>query len=164
MNVLDFKKMKAEGRSIVATTCYDYWTARILNDSSVDCVLVGDSVAMVAHGYPNTLAATVEMMVPHIAAVSRGAPDKFLVADMPFLTFRRGLQHAMDAVDAFMRAGANAVKIEGIRGHEDVVRHIVESGIPVMGHIGLIPQSVNGWVVSLCRVATNLHGSSPRRG
>jgi 3-methyl-2-oxobutanoate hydroxymethyltransferase len=143
MNVLDFQKMKDEGRKISMVTCYDYSSAKILADSNADCLLVGDSLAMTMHGHPTTLSATVEMMALHTAAVARGAPGKFLVADMPFLSYRKGLKEAMDCVDALMKAGAQAVKLEGVRGHAEIVSHIVESGVPVMGHLGLTPQSVN---------------------
>src|SRR6185369_9220981 len=84
-----------------------------------------------------------EMMCAHVAAVRRGAPDMLLVADMPFLTMRRGKTAATDAAGALMQAGATAVKVEGVTGHEDVVAHLVGSGIPVMGHLGLTPQAVN---------------------
>lgn len=143
MNILDFKKMKTEDRKISMVTCYDYWSARIIQQTDIDCVLVGDSLAMVMHGFPSTLHATVEMMELHTAAVARGAPNKFLLADMPFPTFRRGIPAAMDCVDRLMKAGAQAVKLEGVEGHEDVVRTIVGSGVPVMGHLGLTPQSIH---------------------
>lgn len=143
MNVLDFQKLKDEGRKISMVTCYDYSSARVVAESSVDCILVGDSLAMTMHGHATTLSATTEMMALHTAAVARGAPSKFIVADMPFLSYRKGLKDAMDAVHELMRAGAHAVKLEGVRGHAEIVRHIVESGVPVMGHLGLTPQSVN---------------------
>lgn len=143
MSVLAFGQAKREGRKLALTTCYDYPMARIVAESDVDAVLVGDSVAMVVHGHRHTLAATVEMMTLHIAAVSRGAPEKLIVGDMPFLSFRRGLDRALECVEVFLRAGANAVKLEGVDGHEEIIHHIVQSGIPVMGHLGLIPQSVN---------------------
>ena len=143
MSVHLFREKKCSGDRISVVTCYDAWTARILDRTAVDCLLVGDSAAMVVHGYDNTLAATTEMMVMHVQAVRRGAPSKFIVADMPFLTFRKGLSYAMECVEQLMRAGANAVKLEGVTGHADVIAHIVDSGIPVMGHLGLIPQSVN---------------------
>jgi 3-methyl-2-oxobutanoate hydroxymethyltransferase len=143
MNVLEFQKMKDEGRKISMVTCYDFTSAKILAESSVDCLLVGDSLAMTMHGFPSTLSATIEMMTLHTAAVSRGAPKKFLVADLPFLSYRKGLKDAMDAVDQLMKAGAHAVKLEGVRGHSEIVSHIVDSGVPVMGHLGLTPQSVN---------------------
>jgi 3-methyl-2-oxobutanoate hydroxymethyltransferase len=143
MNVLDYQKMKDEGRKISMVTCYDYSSARAVAESSIDCILVGDSLAMTMHGHPNTLAATTAMMTLHTAAVARGAPAKFIVADLPFLSYRKGLKEAMDAVQELMCAGAHAVKLEGVRGHTEIVRHIVDSGIPVMGHLGLTPQSVH---------------------
>jgi 3-methyl-2-oxobutanoate hydroxymethyltransferase len=143
MNVLDFQKMKNAGRNISMVTCYDYSSARVVADSNIDCILVGDSLAMVMHGHPTTLSATTAMMALHTAAVARGAPAKFIVADLPFLSYRKGLKDAMDSVQELMSAGAHAVKLEGVWGHADIVRHIVESGVPVMGHLGLTPQSIN---------------------
>ncbi len=143
-------KVKQRGEKIAMVTCYDYTSACIVNQSDIDIVLVGDSAAMVMHGYESTVPATVEMMSAHVAAVRRGMPDKFLVADMPFLAHRKGHEKSMDAVDALMKAGANAVKIEGGRDHLKSIRYIVKSGVPVMGHLGLTPQSVNqigGWKV-----------------
>jgi len=140
--ILDFaqKKKKAEKFSMV--TCYDYGFAKIVSESNIDTILIGDSVAQVFHGFPNTLHATVEMMALHTAAVSRGAPQKFIVADMPFLATRKSLENTMNAVQTIMTAGAHALKIEG--AHElDVIRHIVDSGVPVMGHLGLTPQSIH---------------------
>jgi 3-methyl-2-oxobutanoate hydroxymethyltransferase len=143
MNVLDFQKMKNEGRKISMVTCYDYSSARAVAESSIDCILVGDSLAMLMHGHPTTLSATTAMMALHTAAVARGAPSKFIVADLPFLSYRKGLKDAMDAVQELMTAGAHAVKLEGVRGHAEIVRHIIDSGVPVMGHLGLTPQSIN---------------------
>ncbi len=142
-SVLDFAAAKASGRKISLVTCYDASLARVIEASKVDCVLVGDSAAMVVHGHADTLAATVDMMEVHTAAVRRGAPTRFLIGDMPFLSFRKGIPAALDAVAALMRAGAQAVKLEGVAGHEDVIAAIVGSGVPVMGHLGLTPQSVN---------------------
>jgi 3-methyl-2-oxobutanoate hydroxymethyltransferase len=124
-------------------TCYDYSSARAIAESNIDCILVGDSLAMVMHGHPTTLSATTAMMALHTAAVARGAPAKFIVADLPFLSYRKGLKDAMDSVQELMSAGAHAVKLEGVRGHAEIVRHIVDSGVPVMGHLGLTPQSIN---------------------
>ncbi|HXD31507.1 MAG TPA: 3-methyl-2-oxobutanoate hydroxymethyltransferase [Pyrinomonadaceae bacterium] len=143
MNVLDFQKMKEEGRKISMVTCYDYSSARAVAGSSIDCILVGDSVVMTMHGFPNTLSATTSIMALHTAAVVRGAASKFIVADLPFLSYRKGLKEAMDSVQALMSAGAHAVKLEGVHGHAEIVRHIVDSGVPVMGHLGLTPQSVH---------------------
>ena len=142
-SVSEFAAAKAAGRRISMVTCYDAAFARVLEVSQVDCILVGDSAAMVMHGQPDTLGATVELMAMHTAAVRRGAPTRFLVGDMPFLSFRKGIPAALDAVGALMRSGAQAVKLEGVRGHEDVITAITGSGVPVMGHLGLTPQSVN---------------------
>lgn len=139
--VLDFKKMKQQGEKIAMVTVYDYTTASVFNETSIDCLLVGDTLAMVMHGFSSTIHATTQLMAFHTAAVSRGAPAKFITADMPFLSFRKGRQAAMEAVDSLMKAGASAVKVEGVGGHQEVISHIVESGVPVMGHLGLTPQS-----------------------
>ncbi len=144
-SVRDFARFKAEGTKISVVTAYDAWSARLVARSRVDAVLVGDSAAMVMHGHDTTLGATVALMVLHTRAVARSAAGKFLIADMPFLSFRKGIPAAMDAVRALVAAGAHAVKLEGVDGHEDVIRRIVGSGVPVMGHIGLTPQSVNGF-------------------
>lgn len=138
----DFAQAKAAGRKIVMVTAYDAWSARLLTDAPVDCLLVGDSAMMVMHGETDTLGATPEIMALHTRAVARGAPGRFIVADMPFLAARKGVAHALECAAQLLRAGAQAVKIEGVRGHADVIQHLVESGIPVMGHLGLTPQSV----------------------
>ena len=126
-------------------TCYDAWSARIIAATDIDCILVGDSVAMVMHGHETTIPADVDMMRLHVAAVRRGAPERLLVADMPFLAHRKGLGPAMEAVDLLMKAGAQGVKIEGAGDTVDLVRHIVDSGVPVMGHLGLTPQSIHAF-------------------
>lgn len=143
LTVRDFARFKAEGLKISIVTAYDAWTARIVAGSQVDAILVGDSLAMVMHGHHTTLAATVELMALHTRAVACCAAGKFLIADLPFLSYRKGIPAAMDAVGALVTGGAQAVKLEGIDGHEDVVQQIVGSGVPVMGHIGMTPQSVN---------------------
>ena len=141
----DFLRAKLEGRKLSMVTCYDYSFARLLATSAVDGILVGDSVAMVIHGHPSTVTASLDMMRIHTEAVARGAGGKFIVADMPFLSFRKGVAAALDAAQVLMGAGANAVKLEGVDGHEDVVERMVQSGIPVMGHVGLQPQSVQAY-------------------
>lgn len=143
MNILELPGRKRQQDRIVMVTCYDYTSARILEQSDVDMILVGDSAAMVMHGYSTTLPIDVDMMAWHVAAVRRGAPGKFLVGDLPFLSYRKSLAQTMDAVGKLMQAGAEAVKLEGISGNEEAIQHIVQSGVPVMGHIGLTPQSVN---------------------
>jgi 3-methyl-2-oxobutanoate hydroxymethyltransferase len=125
-------------------TAYDAWSARLLADCPVDCLLVGDSAMMVVHGEKDTLGATPELMAMHTRSVAVGAPGKFIVSDMPFLAARKGEAHALDCAAMLLRAGAHAVKVEGAQGHIHVIRHLVESGIPVMGHLGLTPQWVRG--------------------
>lgn len=142
-SILDFQAYKKRNQKITMVTCYDYAFAKILNTTEIDTLLIGDSVAQVVHGYPTTLHATVEMMALHTAAVAKGAPQKFLVADMPFLSTRKGIKLAVEAAGILMKAGAQAVKIEGLKGHEKMIQHLVESGIPVMGHLGLTPQSIH---------------------
>lgn len=142
-SVRQFAAAKSGRRKIVMVTAYDAWSARLLADTPVDCLLVGDSAMMVMHGQQDTLGATIELMAQHTRAVARGAGDKFIVADLPFLAARKRVAYALDASAQLLRAGAHAVKIEGIRGHAHVIRHLVESGIPVMGHLGLQPQSVH---------------------
>lgn len=143
MNVLEFQRRKSAGKKLSMVTCYDFWSAQILARTEVDTLLVGDSLAMVMHGMDSTVHADVEMMALHIRAVARGAPDKFIIGDMPFLAARKGLAPTMDAVQALMQAGANAVKIEGEQGQSELIAHVVESGVPVVGHLGLTPQSVH---------------------
>ncbi len=131
---------KNKGEEITMLTCYDSWSAKLLAETEVDLLLVGDSAAMVMHGHNTTLSATVEMMAVHTQAVCRAAPNQLVVADMPFLSYRKDRVDTLNAVQAFMQAGAHAVKLEGLDGHEDLVTAIVQSGVPVMGHLGLTPQ------------------------
>lgn len=141
--ILELARAKREQHAIVMIAAYDALMARLIAASEADVILVGDSAAMVVHGFPSTVHATLEMMTMHVAAVRRGAPEMIVVADMPFLSARRGKQAAVEAAGALMQAGATAVKVEGVAGHEDVIEHLVGSGIPVMGHLGLTPQSVH---------------------
>lgn len=144
-SVLDFYKAKAEKNKISMVTSYDYWSAKIIEQTNIDCILVGDSLAMTMHGQKDTLAATPELMALHVAAVRKGAPSKFIVGDMPFLAHRGDLNKTIEAVQLIMRAGAQALKIEGLQGSEKTFAHIVESGVPVMGHLGLTPQSYHAF-------------------
>ncbi len=141
--ILEFARAKRERRPFALLTAYDAVTARTLHEAGVEALLVGDSVAMVVHGFPSTVHATPEMMVLHTAAVRRGAPEAMIIADMPFLSVRRGVRAAVEGAGELLRAGATAVKLEGLAGHEEVVASLVGSGIPVMGHLGLTPQSVH---------------------
>ncbi len=143
MRIQDFSLRKEQGQKISMVTCYDFTFAKILAASQVDCLLVGDSAAMVMHGHRTTLNASVEMMAIHISAVSQGAPDKFIVGDLPFLSYRKDLASNMEALGTLMKAGAQAVKLEGAKGNLELIEHSVDSGIPVMGHLGLTPQSIH---------------------
>src|SRR5207249_133477 len=106
MSTHNFLHAKTEGRKLSMITCYDYTFARLLSKTAIDGILVGDSAAMVMHGHPSTLSATVDLMGLHVDAVARGAGEKFIVADMPFLSFRKGLPAALDAAQVLMGAGA----------------------------------------------------------
>ena len=142
-SILEFGRMREQGVKISMITCYDAWSAKIIQSTPIDCILIGDSCAMVMHGQPSTVFMEVETMALHTRAVARGAPGKFLIGDVPFLAHRKGLKPLMDAVEQLMKAGAHAVKVEGAAGHLSHIAHVVESGVPVMGHLGLTPQSVN---------------------
>jgi 3-methyl-2-oxobutanoate hydroxymethyltransferase len=143
MNVLDFYQMKKSNKKISIVTCYDYSSARIVSNSAINCLLVGDSLAMTMHGFKNTLSATLEMMILHTAAVARGCSNKFIIGDLPFLSYRKSLAKSMMAVEKLIQAGANAVKLEGANGNLELINHITTSGVPVMGHLGLTPQHIN---------------------
>ncbi len=143
MKIQDFARKKREGVPISMVTCYDSWSAALIAETDIDCVLVGDSLAMVVYGHDTTLPADIDTMAAHTAAVRRGMPDKFLIGDLPFLSYRKGLDVAVSNVGKLMSAGANAVKLEGASGNVELVQHLVESGVPVMGHLGLTPQSVH---------------------
>lgn len=142
-SILEFSQKKKKNEKITMVTCYDFSFARILSNSKIDTLLVGDSVAQVVHGYPNTLHATVDMMALHTSAVAKGAPEKFIVADMPFMSTRKGIKHAVTAAQKLMVAGAHAIKIENADGHAELITHLAQSGVPVMGHLGLTPQSIH---------------------
>ena len=143
MKLHDFKYKKEQQTKISMLTCYDYPSARIIADSTIDCVLVGDSVAMVVHGHDSTVMADMDMMLLHTAAVARGLTHQFLISDLPFLCHKVSQANTVQNVKKLIQAGAHAVKIEG--GDADTCRtitHLVTAGVPVMGHIGLTPQSV----------------------
>src|SRR5215510_11230043 len=139
-SVADFRKAKRDGRKISMLSVYDAVYSRLAVDAGVNTLLVGDSVAMALYGFESTIHATVEMIALHVEAVRRTCPNVFLVADLPFGSYRKGLNAAMKATETLARAGASAVKLEGVKGNERIISHIIESGIPVMGHLGLTPQ------------------------
>ena len=131
------------GTPLVMVTAYDAPTARIADDAGVDVVLVGDSVAMVVLGYADTLQVTVAAMAHHVAAVGRARPRALIVADLPWLSYHLSTEDAVRNAAALVRAGAAAVKLEGGRNRVPVVEALVDAQIPVMGHLGLTPQSVH---------------------
>ncbi len=146
ITVPEFKKRKTEKKKLSMITCYDAAFARILSESPIDILLIGDSSAMVMEGHDSTIQASVESIAFFTASVARACRGKkFIVADMPFLSTRKTLEAGIESAGALLRAGAHAVKIEGIAGNEVLVSHLVESGIPVMGHLGLTPQFVNAF-------------------
>lgn len=135
---------KSEGRKISAVSCYDFTTASLAAQSGVQMILVGDSAAEVMLGFDSTLPATMDFMVAITAAARRGAPDVFLVADMPFLSYHVGIAEAIKNAGRFMiQAGTQMVKIEATSAHLDIIRAISDAGIAVMAHIGIRPQSVS---------------------
>jgi 3-methyl-2-oxobutanoate hydroxymethyltransferase len=142
-SICEFKGMKSKGKKISVVTCYDFWSAKIIAVSEIDTILVGDSGAMIMHGFESTINAEMTMMVYHVSAVKRGAANKFIIADLPFLEHRKGVKNLFQSIDCLLKAGANAVKIEGADGNLEMIEKLVQTGIPVMGHLGLTPQSIN---------------------
>lgn len=142
MNILEIIERKGKTK-LSMVTCYDYTSGVIAASSPVDMLLVGDSLAMTMHGETTTLPATIEMMALHTRAVAKAAPKKLIVGDLPFLSYRSSLSENIENVRKLMVAGAHAVKLEGANGNLELVRHLVDSGVPVMGHLGLTPQSIH---------------------
>ena len=144
VTVIDIQKMKDEGRKITMLTAYDYPFARILDSAGVDILLVGDSSGSVVAGYENTLPVTMEEVIYHTRAVARGRKKALLVSDMPFMSYQVSIPDARFNAGRFLKeGGAEAVKIEGGVQMKDTLKAIVDIDIPVMGHIGLTPQSIH---------------------
>ena len=144
VRVTDLARMKRGGERIAMLTAYDFTMARLLDRAGIDVLLVGDSLGMVMLGHENTLPVTVDAIVHHAAAVSRGASRALVVADMPFLSCHTGVRDAVRAAGRMVReGGVKAVKIEGGHAVLEVCQRLVGAGIPVMGHLGLTPQSVH---------------------
>lgn len=142
-NTATFLKMKAEREPIAMMTAYDAPSAHFAQKAGMDIILVGDSAGMVVHGYDSTIPVTLEEMLLHTKAVRRGAPDVFVVTDLPFLTFHGDISKTMDRVATLMQeGGAQAVKIEGGGRVLPFIDQLTEAGVPVMAHLGLTPQSV----------------------
>ncbi len=143
MNIHTLQKKKSTQTKITVVTCYDYASAKLVNDTDIDMILVGDTLSMVVHGFDSTVYATMELMELHTASVARAKPKQLIIGDMPFLSYRKSMQDSLENVSRLMQAGAHCVKLEGAKGNLELVEHVVASGVPVMGHIGLTPQSVN---------------------
>jgi 3-methyl-2-oxobutanoate hydroxymethyltransferase len=144
VTVRDIADLKGRGEKIPMITAYDYTTARLADASGIPLILVGDSLGMVVLGYESTIPVTMEDMLHHVKAVARGVKRALIVADLPFMTYQIDTAQALtNAARLVQEGGAQAVKLEGGESVADTVRRIVECGIPVMGHIGLTPQSVH---------------------
>ncbi|MEX2158602.1 MAG: 3-methyl-2-oxobutanoate hydroxymethyltransferase [Dehalococcoidia bacterium] len=147
----ELRAMKRRGERIAMLTAYDFPSARLVDNAGIDVILVGDTLGMVVLGYDTTVPVTMDEMLHHVKAVTRGTKRALVVADMPFMSYQTNADDALRNAARFMKeAGAQAIKLEGGVTVADTVRKIVDSGIPVMGHIGLTPQSVHqfgGWKV-----------------
>src|SRR5438105_15724905 len=140
--VLDVQRFKDEGRRFAMLTAYDFLSAQILDEAGIPILLVGDSLGMVMLGYPTTLPVTMDEMVHHAKAVARGARQALLVGDMPFMSYHESAEQAIASAGRFIQeAGMHAVKLEGGGRVVEISRRLSEIGIPVMGHLGLTPQS-----------------------
>ena len=143
ITIADLLTAKQERRPIAAVSCYDYTTARLVSQTPVDMILVGDSAAQLMLGFDSTLPATMDFMVAITAAVCRAAPTPYLVGDMPFLSYHLSLAQAIRNAGRFVtEAGAQMVKIEATAAHLDTIKAISDAGIPVMAHIGILPQRI----------------------
>lgn len=140
----DLRRMKRRGEKIAMLTAYDATMSRLLDRAGIDVLLVGDSLGMVVLGHQTTVPVTLDMMIHHTAAVVRGVQRALVVADMPFMTYQASVSDGMsNAARLMQQGGASAVKIEGGHAVLEITQRLVESGIPVMGHLGLTPQSVH---------------------
>ncbi len=144
VTIQTFISKKAKKEKIAVLTAYDYFTARILDEAGIDAVLVGDSASNVIHGHSTTLPITMDTMIAHTAAVARGTKKALIIADMPFLSFQPSAETAILNAGRFLKeAGAEAVKMEGGIEMIPTIQKVIDCGIPVMGHIGLTPQSIH---------------------
>ncbi len=144
VTVVTLTEKKKKGEPIVMITAYDYPSAQMVDEAGVDIILVGDSLGMVVLGYENTLPVTMEDMLRHTAAVVRGTKRAMVVGDMPFMSYQLSPEQALENAGRFIKeAGAHAVKLEGGEEVLDAIKKITSAGIPVMGHIGLTPQSIH---------------------
>ncbi|MCB0166401.1 MAG: 3-methyl-2-oxobutanoate hydroxymethyltransferase [Anaerolineae bacterium] len=142
VSILDLQQKKVEQKPITMLTAYDYPGAKLVDEAGIDLILVGDSLAMTVLGHPDTVSVTMDEMLHHCKAVARGAERAFLVGDMPFMSYQVDRSEAVRNAGRFMKEGRmDAIKLEGGREVVDTVRAIVNAGIPVMGHLGLTPQT-----------------------
>lgn len=142
--VVTFKEAKAKGEKLTMLTAYDYSTAKLVDGAGINAILVGDSLGNVVLGYPDTISVTMEDMIHHSVAVSRGIKDTLLICDMPFMSYQTSVYDAVVNAGRLMKEGrAHAVKLEGGQEMEETIRAIVNASIPVCAHIGLTPQSIN---------------------
>lgn len=142
----EFLKMKREGRRIAELTCYDYTTAKLVEKSGMNAILVGDSLGMTMLGYSDTLPVTLDDMIRYSAAVSRACSDTMVIMDMPFMSYQPSVYDAVVNAGRLMKGGGgNAVKLEGGAAVKEHIRAIADAGIPVQAHIGMTPQSVNAF-------------------
>jgi len=143
-NVLTFQKLKDNNEKIAMLTAYDYSTAQVIDEAQIDGILVGDSLAMVALGYENTYNITIDEMLIFIKAVARGAKNSFIIGDMPFMSYNLSIEQGLENASKMIKAGAHAVKLEGCNDHiVELTQRCVESGIPVLSHLGFTPQLMN---------------------
>lgn len=143
VTIHDLREWRSRGQKFVMVTCYDALSARILEDAGIPVLLVGDTLAQVVLGYPTTLPVTMDEMLHHARAVARGSREALLVGDLPFMTYHASAEDAIRNAGAYLQAGMHAVKLEGGGRCVEIVHALTERGIPVMGHLGLTPQSVN---------------------
>ena len=143
-SVLNFQKLKDNGEKIAMLTAYDYSTAQVLDSAGIDAILVGDSLAMVALGYKNTYNITIDEMLIFIKAVARGAENSFIIGDMPFMSYNLSIEQGLENASKMIKAGAHAIKLEGCNNYIiELTKRCVESGIPVLSHLGFTPQLMN---------------------
>ena len=143
-SIHDFFRMKREGTRITFLTAYDYPTAQFAETAGLDMLLVGDSLGMCVYGYPNTVPVTMDQMICHSEAVRRGAPNTFVVGDMPFMSYQSSIEKAVENAGRFLKeAQCDAIKLEGGVIVAPTIRAIANAGIAVMGHVGLTPQSTS---------------------
>jgi 3-methyl-2-oxobutanoate hydroxymethyltransferase len=141
-NIIDFAEMKRKGEKVTWITAYDFPTASLVEQAGLDMILVGDSLGMVVYGYPGTIPVTMDQMIYHTEAVRRGAPNTFVIGDMPFLSYQKSVEDAITNAGRFYKeASVDAIKLEGGKRVVPQIQGIVDSGMVVVGHIGLTPQS-----------------------